>query len=113
MVKDFTIKTGIEVEFIEKKYGEVLDTIENSNGEIDVFSTDLVWTPELNACGLVEPLEEYLTADGASTGDFQDNILREYCFYKGNLYAMPYSYTAQILLYRRDLFDSEKQAPVL
>ena len=108
MVKDFTIKTGIEVEFIEKKYGEVLDTIENSNGEIDVFSTDLVWTPELNACGLVEPLGGYLAADGASTGDFQDNILREYCFYKGNLYAMPYSYTAQILLYRRDLFDSLK-----
>jgi len=108
LADDFRARTGIEVEFELKKYGELLNTIENSHGDIDAFCTDLAWAPEMNNCGFVEPLEKYISEDDIAVDAFQNNVLREYCYYKNKMYALPYSYTAQLLYYRKDLFESLK-----
>lgn len=108
LMQNFQNQTGIKVEAVRRKYNEMLETIEDSHGEIDAFCSDLAWAPEMNNCGYAEPLEPYMAGQDIALDAFENNIMREYCYYHDKLYALPYSYTAQMLFYRKDLFESLK-----
>ena len=108
MIGDFARRTGIRAEFEMQPYSRMLETIETSGGDFDAMSIDLAWASELNIRGYVQQLDDYLPGSGISLNAFPEKILREYCYYDGHMYAVPYNYTTQLLLYRKDLFDSLK-----
>lgn len=107
---DFRKRTGIEVDIDLVNYKNVLERIKSNvnTRQYDVFACDIPWVEELVHGGHIASLEPYLEDKSALFDVFQKNILREYCVYDNTFYALPYSYTVQMLYYRKDLFDKLK-----
>jgi DNA-binding LacI/PurR family transcriptional regulator/ABC-type glycerol-3-phosphate transport system substrate-binding protein len=107
---DFMKRTGIDVEIDLKSYRDMLKTIKENKEtkKYDVFAIDLPWTKELIHGGYITPLDKFITNTNRLYDTFQKNIFREYCYYEDNIYSFPYSYTVQMLYYRKDLFEKVK-----
>ncbi len=110
LVSDFKKRTGIDVEFTLKPYREMLSEIQSGvpGGAYDVFTFDLAWYKELMLGGYVQELTELLPEHGALKHMFSNDVLREHCYYMERFHALPFSHTAQLLFYRKDLFEKLK-----
>lgn len=110
LVSDFKKRTGIDVEFTLKPYREMLEEIQRGvpQGDYDVFTFDLAWYKELMLGGYVQELTELLPENNALKSMFSDDVLREHCYYMERFHALPFSHTAQLLFYRKDLFEKLK-----
>lgn len=110
LVSDFKKRTGIDVEFTLKPYREMLSEIQCGvpSGAYDVFTFDLAWYKELMLGGYVQELTELLPDHGALKHMFSYDVLREHCYFMERFYALPFSHTAQLLFYRKDLFEKLK-----
>lgn len=110
LAKDFHKKTGIEVNIDLVKYEDVLDIIKQDKLErhYDVYSIDVTWTKELAEEKHIENLEPYIKDKKELIRDFQKNIFQEYCIYDNHIYSLPYRFTAQMMYYRKDLFEKVK-----
>jgi DNA-binding LacI/PurR family transcriptional regulator/ABC-type glycerol-3-phosphate transport system substrate-binding protein len=110
LAADFKRSTGIDFEVNQVPYNQLLNEIlkNGPSGEYDIFTIDLPWMKELILAGYVQDLTEFYPDAQALSHMFSEDVLREQCFYKGRLYALPFSHTAQLLYYRKDLFEQLK-----
>ena len=82
-------------------YGE---TFASQSKFIDVLELDVIWTAELAAQGLLQPLDKKWKKD------YLDSSL-ETAIYDDKLYALPFFCTAGVIFYRRDLLKKHNLQP--
>ncbi len=104
MALRFTKQTGIEVEFEIFSYGEMQQyTIDTSlYKNFDIYQINIAWFDTLVEKNLFLPIAELLSN---YVENFSTDILNRYGTYDKTLYAMPYMLDAQLLFYRKDLFE--------
>lgn len=107
---DFRKRTGLDVQIDLVNYKYLLDEIKASRdtGKYDVFCIDVPWIKELVVEGCLQELDEYIVPDWKLEDKFQNDIYHEYSVYDGKTYALPFSFTSQLLFYRKDLFENLK-----
>lgn len=105
---DFERQTGISVEVETQPYRDVLSRIRSPRADFDVFTYDLAWTKELALGGYIRELTDLVPDNAALDEVFSQDVLREHCYFRDRLHAMPYSHTVQLLFYRKDLFAERK-----
>jgi multiple sugar transport system substrate-binding protein len=107
---DFKKRTGLDLEIDLLSYKYMLKEIKASKetGKYDVFSIDVPWIKELIAEDCIQELNEYIRDEWKLTDTFQHDIFDEYSMYNGRRHVLPYSFTSQLLFYRKDLFDKLK-----
>lgn len=107
---DFKKRTGLDLQIDLVNYRGWLNEIKTNkdNGKYDVFSIDVPWIKELVLGGSLEELDEYIQSDPQLKDRFQQDIFDEYATYEGKIHALPYSFTSQLLFYRKDLFEKLK-----
>lgn len=110
MLRNFTINTGIEIEYdiVEHQnlFNEIINDQNDKKGEYDVFMFDAPWLRTLVQRDLIQDISNFV-----KEADFYDSI-----FYPGtadyfgqvnnNVYGLPFMHAVQILYYRKDLFDN-------
>ena len=102
--KEFTEKTGIDVEFIGIPYDNLLDriTAEGISGEttFDIVTYLDVMGPSIKQ--FLEPLDEYVSE--GFFDDYPDSIV-ELSTYDDKIYSLPLRANAQVMFYRKDIFN--------
>lgn len=107
---DFKKRTGLDLEIDLLNHRYLLNEIKASRdtGKYDVFCMDVPWIKELIVEGCVEELDEYILDDWRLKDKFQQDIFEEYSTYEGRIHVLPFSFTSQLLFYRKDLFEKLK-----
>ncbi len=103
--KAFTEKTGINIEFIETPYDNLLEDI-TSDGIASGGTYDLVVhldTMGSSITSFLEPLDEYVARDHFNTDRWPAPIL-DLSTHDGKLYSLPVRAHVQMLFYRKDIF---------
>lgn len=108
LLPDFERRTGIAVEVETQPYREVLGRIKGAGDRFDVFTFDLAWMKELALSGYIRELTGLYPDEEGLSESFSGDVLREHCYFRDRLHALPYSHTAQLLFYRKDLFEELK-----
>lgn len=104
MLPRFTRQTGIRVEAEALTYSEMQQYVMNPElcGSCDILQTNSAWFKTLVSGNVFLPLTDLL---GSSADRFSETVRKQYGLYDGHLYGMPYMLDAQLLFYRRDLFE--------
>ncbi len=99
--------TGIDFELTQLPYNELLAEIHRGipSGEYDAYTFAIEWFKELALLGYMEDLTDYYPDEHALSRMFSGDILNEHCFFNNRLVALPFSFTVQMLYYRKDLFE--------
>jgi len=107
---DFKTRTGLDVQIDLVNYRYLLDEIKASRdtGKYDVFCIDVPWIKELVVEGCLQELDEYIMPDWQLENKFQRDIFQEYSAYDKKIHVLPFSFTSQLLFYRKDLFEDLK-----
>lgn len=107
---DFTRKTGIDVQVDLVNYRDMLKGIKDRNAEpkYDVFCVDVPWIKELVMEGYIQELDGYISSPDELRKKFPGDIFDEYSMFDGRICVLPFSFTTQLLFYRKDLFDMLK-----
>lgn len=110
LFSEFERDTGINVEISMKSYQELYNEIIKSHeeGKYDIYEVDLPWMSYLASEGIITELHEIDEDCEQYLGDVVEEIIPEYTQYNGGMYAFPYMYCAQLLFYRKDLFEDIK-----
>lgn len=110
LLPDFKKRTDIDVIIETKNYQDLLDEILNNQTEhkYDAFSIDIPWIKELVMAGIVQPLDDFVHQEKGLFKNFSEDIIKEYSLFDNEIYAVPYSFTVQLLFYRKDLFKKLK-----
>lgn len=109
LCNDFTRSTGIGVQADLINYRGMLDEIWKSNdGKYDVFALDVPWIKELVVEGYLELLEDYIGDASQLRERFPGQIFDAYSLMNGRVWTLPFSFTTQLLFYRKDLFEKLK-----
>ena len=94
--KDFTAKTGIEVEVVDIDYGLLYERegleMAGKTGAFDIITIETLWLPEWAAAGFLEPLNDYIAKTPAEEIEFDDfeEFLAMQLSWKGNVFGLPY-----------------------
>lgn len=104
--KAFTEESGIEVEFTETPYENLLENI-TSDGIANGGTYDLVVF--LDSMGtsvtqFLEPLDEYMEKDNFNKDRWPSSLL-ELSTFENKLYSLPVRAHVQMLFYRKDVYD--------
>lgn len=107
---DFKKRSGLDLQIDLVNYRDLLGEIKASRdtGKYDAFCIDVPWIKELVVEGCVQELDEYIKADWQLENRFQRDIFEEYSVYEGKIHVLPFSFTSQLLFYRKDLFEDLK-----
>lgn len=110
LCNDFKRSTGIQVKVDLINYRDLLNTIHESktSKKYDVFGIDVPWIKMLAVEGYIEDLGGYIQNPEELQDKFPLNIFEEYSMLNGNVWALPFSFTTQLLFYRKDLFEKLK-----
>ncbi len=104
--EEFTEETGIEVEFTEIPYNNLLDRITtegiSGQGTFDLVTHLDVMGPSSRQ--FFEPLDEYAEADDYNFDRFPESTL-DLSTYEGEIYSLPVRANAQLMFYRKDVFE--------
>lgn len=107
-VQHFSSQTGVEVEVTLSTIPEFWTLMEQSfmadEPRFDLIGADEIMLLQYARDGRVEPLEPFVTADHYSLDDFEPAVL-DAVSHRGHLYGLPYAAVADVLIYRRDLFE--------
>jgi len=108
--KNFKNTVGLDIEVsafgYEDTYNEIIAN--GNSGKYDALVIDIPWLGEIVEKGIVLPIGSYLKANKDITNRFSPQIFNAYSSYQDSLYAVPFEYSAQMLFYRKDLFDNFK-----
>jgi len=102
----FTEQTGINVEFIETPYENLLENI-TSDGLANAGTYDLVAhldTMGSSISNFLEPLDEYAKRDNFDLSRWSPALL-DLSTFDGKLQSLPVRGHVQLLFYRKDLFE--------
>ncbi len=107
---DFKKRTGIDLQIDFINYRDLLGEIKASRdtGKYDVFCIDVPWIKELVVEGCIQELDGFIKDDWQLENKFQKDIFEEYSVYEGKIHVLPFSFTSQLLFYRKDLFENLK-----
>ena len=110
----FTEQTGIEVEVTLTVIPEMWELMERSfSGEdppFDLVGVDDLLLIQAARAGHVEPLDDYIAADGYSLDDFTPQALAAVSD-RGQIWGLPYCDVSNVLIYRADLFEQATASP--
>ncbi|MCD6268114.1 MAG: sugar ABC transporter substrate-binding protein [Thermotogaceae bacterium] len=114
--EEFTEKTGIKVKGLFVPWGQFLDKVSvefaAKSPTIDILIADSQWLGWLVEGGHIIKLNDWIKELGINLDDFYPNLLRYYGEYppgSGNYYGLPCETDAEILIYRKDLFEDPKE----
>jgi ABC-type glycerol-3-phosphate transport system substrate-binding protein len=109
LLPDFEFSTGIEVEFQVESYLQLQQSLlgKTRSSRPDIVQVDIPWLPELAKQGFLLDLTKRIEASPDSIRDFLPGILDTYARIGDRFYALPFLSGAQLLFYRRDLFEDE------
>lgn len=104
----FEYNTGIKVEVEScsmNNYYEYLLQKLKSEVMPDMFLIDVPWLDYFASNNIIEPLDNYLQQHKEYFNTFVPKLIKSFGESEGKMYAFPYSYTNQLLFYRKDLFE--------
>jgi len=103
----FTRSTGVPVNISVSSYDEMHETLSSmdESSVYDVVRLDVTWLSWF-AGRILRPLGEISPDIRQVLGTFVEGLSRQYSFVEDELYAVPVSPSAQVLFYRKDLFES-------
>jgi multiple sugar transport system substrate-binding protein len=107
LLGDIALNCGIDVEIESFEYDELYDALNDpeSRKRFDVFQIDIPWMEEFVENGYVEKLDGWIGANPTSIDHFIPGVRDAWARYGDHFYALPYLFGAQLLFYRRDLFE--------
>jgi ABC-type glycerol-3-phosphate transport system substrate-binding protein len=109
----FTEQTGIDVEVTLTVIPEMWELMERSfSGEdppFDLVGVDDLLLIQAARAGLVEPIDDLITADGYSLDDFPQAAIDSVSD-GGRIWGLPYCFVSNVLIYRADLFEKHSIA---
>ena len=110
LCNDFRRKTGIDVQIDLVGYRGMLDQIKESRdtGKYDIFGIDVPWIKELVMEDCIENLGGYIQDKKDLASRFPNMIFEGYALFNGEIWTLPFSFTTQLLFYRKDLFEELK-----
>ncbi|HEX2927729.1 MAG TPA: sugar ABC transporter substrate-binding protein [Ruminiclostridium sp.] len=108
--------SGAQVEiraYPDSEYMNKVATDLSSGHKLDVICMPVALIHSYAESGYLQDLTPFvndknIASPNLDINDFIPNLLDVYGMYNGTFYALPYKPDAQILFYRKDLFDSEK-----
>jgi multiple sugar transport system substrate-binding protein len=107
-VPRFASQTGVKVEVTLSTIPELWTLMERSftsdEPPFDLVGADEIMLLQQARQGRVEPLDHFVAADRFPLDDFEPTTLEAISF-RGRLYGLPYAAVADVLIYRRDLFE--------
>jgi len=108
VLQDFEIKhpnIKVKYEVISDQYMDVIKTRLIGEAAPDVFYLDALEAPFLMSQNVLEPLDNYLTAQ-FDLADFEENLLNSFK-YKNHIYGLPKDYSTLALFYNQKAFAAE------
>jgi ABC-type glycerol-3-phosphate transport system substrate-binding protein len=107
-VVDFTAHSGVKVDVTLSTIPEFWRLMEQSfmadEPAFDLIGADEIMLLQYARAGRVEPLEPRVAAERYPLDDFEPAVLSAVS-HRGHLYGLPYAAVADVLIYRRDLFQ--------
>lgn len=102
----YTEKTGTQVNIAVFSYDEIYDQFMNSECSdlFDVFRIDMTWLSWF-ADKILLPMEEIDPDIGSVLSECLPALWDKYAVVNGKLYALPVTPSAQLLFYRKDMFE--------
>ena len=91
---------------IDRLREEIIKNSTAKHSNYDIIACDLPWFGEMAEKGRFLPLDNLISNTGFDTSDFHSEALAS-ARYKGNQYGVPVQTTPDLLVYRRDLFESK------
>ena len=91
---------------IDRLREEIIKNSTAKHSNYDIIACDLPWFGEMAEEGRFLPLDNLISNTGFDTSDFHSEALAS-ARYKGNQYGVPVQTTPDLLVYRRDLFESK------
>ena len=103
----YTQSTGIKVNVSVSSYDEIHEILSGMDDSsiYDVLRLDVTWLSWF-AGRLLVPLQDISPSMPSALDSFVGGISKQYFFVKDKFYAVPISPSAQVLFYRKDLFES-------
>ena len=103
----FTQKTGVDVNVCILSYDEIYEAFNSldETSRFDILRLDMTWLSWF-AQKLLRPLSEIDEDIENSLGQYVEGVPEHYCRVNDQIYALPVTPSAQILYYRKDLFES-------
>lgn len=110
LLPNFSRTTGIEVEIVTRELSEMYDAIhqDRSGKQYDIYSIDMPWLKELAEKKMIASLNSFVGSHEKIFSVFSEDVLDKFSRINGNIYAIPYGFSVQLLFYRKDLFDKIK-----
>jgi DNA-binding LacI/PurR family transcriptional regulator/ABC-type glycerol-3-phosphate transport system substrate-binding protein len=107
LLADFKKKTGIDVIVDTKPYEEIYDEIwsHRKSALYDVYSVDIPWLTDFVSSNMLVCLDDLYNNSKEYFERFPEDVLAKYAKIGNHFYGVPYSFTIQLLFYRRDLFN--------
>ena len=103
----YTQSTGIKVNVSVSSYDEIHEILSGMDDSsiYDVLRLDVTWLSWF-AGRILLPLQDISPSMPSAADGFVGGISKQYFFVKDKFYAIPISPSAQVLFYRKDLFES-------
>ncbi|MFA5851101.1 MAG: extracellular solute-binding protein [Spirochaetales bacterium] len=103
----YTQSTGVKVNVSVSSYDEIHEILSgmDESSIYDVLRLDVTWLSWF-AGRILLPLQDISPSMPSAPDGFVGGISKQYFFVKDKFYAIPISPSAQVLFYRKDLFES-------
>lgn len=103
----YTQSTGVPVNISVSSYDEIHEILSgmDESSIYDLIRVDVTWLSWF-AGRILLPLEEISPSVAPLRDTFVNGLSRQYSYVEDKLYALPVSPSAQVLFYRKDLFES-------
>jgi len=112
--KNLNELSGGRLDIINLPFDELHDEITrnatSATSDYDIIAVDLPWLGELVDQKMILPLTDIIQRERYQFSDFH-NTAWHGSAYNGDQYALPIQPTAELLFYRKDLFDHAGMAP--
>lgn len=102
----YKLLTGRDIVIIEKEYEEIMDLISKPDllFDIDIIRLDMAWLPTYAESILLNISNKDITE--IINNKIAKSVSKEYTHVNGSQYAFPLDISSQILVYRKDIFNS-------
>lgn len=106
LIPQFTKETGIKVKIMTFPYQELLNKVRTAHKTkaYDIIRMDMAWLNKLGE-NIYKPLDLSIPPLKTIRDNLVDSIPDDYFYSKGSVVSLPFDTSAQLLFYRRDLFE--------
>lgn len=108
LLSSFTKHTGLPADVEKRSVAEIGAMLRDPSerSRFDILQIDQPWLGEAAEDGLLHNLDDWLDANPGVKNAWLPGVLDAYCRHDGHYYAVPFLFGAQLLFYRKDLFDN-------